>query len=181
MIPGSTDWMPEAFSYVAIADGEKRHNMARIYGGHFCSKGHRVPAVIVVKCGTPNEATQPKPGNRGKRDSQILLMNFLSKVLFGDRMTPLEYDLYRKIRYLTHITADKYEAALCVDADTKVIMMEWHLHTILRSSQMRSEICFPYLDLIQLSWGYAEKLELLIRVHLGSRPFRSLSISYHII
>lgn len=120
MIPGTTDWMPEAFSYVAIADGEKRHNMARIYGGHFCSNGHRVPAVVVVKCGTPNEATQPKPGNRGKRDSQILLMNFLSKVLFGDRMTPLEYDLYRKIRYLTHITADKYEAALCVDADTKV-------------------------------------------------------------
>ncbi|CAM6031967.1 unnamed protein product, partial [Sphagnum compactum] len=113
-------WLPEAFSYVAIADGEKRHNMARIFAGHYSSNGHKVPAVVVVKCGTPAEALNPKPGNRGKRDSQILLMSFLSKVLFGDRMTPLEYDLYRKIRHLTNVTADQFEAALCVDADTKV-------------------------------------------------------------
>ena len=118
--PSDPSWLPKAYSYVAIADGKKRHNMARIFAGHYSSKGHRVPALVVVKCGTPEEATTAKPGNRGKRDSQIILMAFLSKVLFHDRMTPLEYDMFIKIRSLMNITPDLFEVTLCVDADTRV-------------------------------------------------------------
>lgn len=111
---------PELLSYVAIVDGVKRHNMARVYAGFYSSKEHRVPIILVVKCGGPAEAEAAKPGNRGKRDSQIILMSFFSKVLFDDRMTPLEYDIFYKIYRLTGIMPDQYEAVLMVDADTKV-------------------------------------------------------------
>lgn len=56
-------------SYVAIADGSKQHNMAQVFYGTFDHDGRSVPTVLVVKCGTPAEANEPKPGNRGKRDS----------------------------------------------------------------------------------------------------------------
>lgn len=93
--------------------------MAKVYTGYVTSNGHRVPTIVVVKCGTPAEANAPKPGNRGKRDSQIILMTFLAHVLFDDRMTPLDYDLFRKITRLTGVYPDQYEAVLMVDADTK--------------------------------------------------------------
>jgi chitin synthase len=70
---------------------------------------------VVVKCGTPKERKSGgKPGNRGKRDGQIILMSFFKNVLFNERMSPLEYDLFRKIHYLTGVTPDFYESVLMV-------------------------------------------------------------------
>jgi chitin synthase len=76
--------------------------------------------MIIVKCGTPAEATQAKPGNRGKRDSQIILMSFLQKVMFDERMTELEYEMFNGLWNVTGIPPDFYEVVLMVDADTKV-------------------------------------------------------------
>ncbi|ORX61281.1 hypothetical protein DM01DRAFT_1299183 [Hesseltinella vesiculosa] len=111
---------PEAKTYLAVANGSKQYNMAKVYAGHYVCKGHKVPMILVVKCGGPNEQGKPKPGNRGKRDSQLILMNFFSRVTYNDRMTPLDYDLFQKIKYLTGVTPDVYEVVLMVDADTKV-------------------------------------------------------------
>jgi hypothetical protein len=77
-------------------------------------KGHRTPIVIVVKCGTPAEAKDAKPGNRGKRDSQMILMNFFSSVTYNSRMTPLDYDLFRKTQALMGVTPDFFEVCLMV-------------------------------------------------------------------
>ena len=139
---------PEAYSYVALADGERRHNMAKVYAGRYHVDGHSVPTIVVVKCGTPEEVASgaKKPGNRGKRDSQIILMQFLSKVMFNDRMTPLEFDLFTKMTAICgppimptqgqggngsipllldqqtdKVTPDMFELVLMVDADTKVM------------------------------------------------------------
>lgn len=77
--------------------------------------GARTPTVIVVKCGTEQEAaTEKKPGNRGKRDSQLILMNFFSRVTYNDRMTPLDFDLFRKIHVLMGVTPDFFEVCLMV-------------------------------------------------------------------
>ncbi|GES94844.1 glycosyltransferase family 2 protein [Rhizophagus clarus] len=111
---------PQPRSYVAIADGSKRHNMAKVYAGHFPWKDSKVPMVCVVKCGTPEEQGKPKPGNRGKRDSQLILMNFFSRITYNDRMSPLDYELFRKIHHLMGVTPDFFEIVLMVDADTKV-------------------------------------------------------------
>ncbi|KAM0248076.1 hypothetical protein ACHAP5_003657 [Fusarium lateritium] len=121
--------MVEPFSYVAVASGSKRHNMAKIYCGFYdygkssripADRQQRVPMMVVVKCGTPDEATKSKPGNRGKRDSQIILMSFLQKVMFDERMTELEYEMFNGLWKVTGISPDYYEIILMVDADTKV-------------------------------------------------------------
>jgi len=119
---------PEPKSYVAIAEGKKRHNMAKIYAGWYrnalTTLGSKIPMIGIVKCGTeserlgPNKA--PKPGNRGKRDSQILLLGFLSRVMFNDRMTEFDFDLFTKIHELTGVYADVYESIMMIDADTIV-------------------------------------------------------------
>ncbi|ORZ19580.1 chitin synthase-domain-containing protein [Absidia repens] len=111
---------PEPKSYLAVAIGEKQYNMAKVYAGHYVCKGHKVPLILIVKCGSPAEQGKPKPGNRGKRDSQLILMNFFSRVTYNDRMTPLDYELFQKIKYITGVTPDLYEVVLMVDADTKV-------------------------------------------------------------
>ncbi|PQE11686.1 Chitin synthase 4 protein [Rutstroemia sp. NJR-2017a WRK4] len=118
-----------AFSYVAVANGSKRHNMAKVYAG-FYDYGHdstipadkqvRVPMMCIVKCGTPDEASKSKPGNRGKRDSQIILMSFLQKVMFDERMTELEFEIFNGFWKISGISPDFYEVVLMVDADTKV-------------------------------------------------------------
>lgn len=119
----------QPFSYVAVSSGSKRHNMAKVYAGFYdygeksvipLEKQQRVPMMIIVKCGTPDEAHKSKPGNRGKRDSQIILMSFLQKVMFDERMTELEFEMFNGIWMITGIPPDFYEIVLMVDADTKV-------------------------------------------------------------
>jgi chitin synthase len=118
----------QAHSYVAIADGHKRHNMAKVYAGFYDydsntvekSKQQRVPIVLVAKVGNPLETEDVKAGNRGKRDSQIVLMSFLQKIIFDERMTTFEYEFFNSIWRCTGVCPDRYELVLCVDADTKV-------------------------------------------------------------
>lgn len=119
----------QTFSYVAVASGSKRHNMAKVYSGFYdygedsvipTEKQQRVPMMVVVKCGTEDEAKKSKPGNRGKRDSQIILMSFLQKVMFDERMTELEFEMFNGLWRITGISPDFYEIVLMVDADTKV-------------------------------------------------------------
>lgn len=119
----------QPFSYVAVASGSKRHNMAKVYSGFYdygadsripLGKQQRVPMILVSKVGTPAEASKSKPGNRGKRDSQIIMMSFLQKVMFDERMTELEYEMFNGMWKVTGISPDFYEIVLMVDADTKV-------------------------------------------------------------
>ncbi|KAJ2884040.1 Chitin synthase, class 3 [Coemansia asiatica] len=118
----------QPYSYVSIAQGAKRHNMAKLYAGYYApnelspehARNNRVPMILVVKCGTPEEASEAKPGNRGKRDSQIILMSFLQRVMFDERMTELEYELFNAMWNVTGVTPDNFEIVLMVDADTKV-------------------------------------------------------------
>ncbi|EIW87179.1 glycosyltransferase family 2 protein [Coniophora puteana RWD-64-598 SS2] len=118
----------EAHSYVAIADGHKRHNMAKVYAGFYDyddnsverTKQQRVPMVVVAKVGNPLERGEAKPGNRGKRDSQIVLMAFLQKAMFDERMTTFEYEFFNSVWRVTGVSPDRYELVLCVDADTKI-------------------------------------------------------------
>ena len=69
---------PEPLSFLSLGNGAKQHNMGKVYAGLYECSGHVVPYLVIVKIGTPTERS--RPGNRGKRDSQILLMRFLNKV-----------------------------------------------------------------------------------------------------
>lgn len=69
---------PEPLSFQSLGEGAKQHNMGKIYAGLYECSGHVVPYLVIVKVGKPTE--RPKPGNRGKRDSQMVVMHFLNKV-----------------------------------------------------------------------------------------------------
>jgi chitin synthase len=68
---------PEPLSFISLGEGAKQHNMGKVYSGLYECSGHVVPYLVVVKVGKPMERT--RPGNRGKRDSQMVLMHFLNK------------------------------------------------------------------------------------------------------
>ncbi|KAJ3044792.1 hypothetical protein HDV00_000669 [Rhizophlyctis rosea] len=112
---------PEAKSYFAIAEGTgpKQHNKAKVYSGLYQVKARAVPFILVVKVGKENE--KAKPGNRGKRDSQMILMKFLNKVHFHSPMTPLDLEMYHHIKDIIGVDPYLYEYILMVDADTEVV------------------------------------------------------------
>nr|CAG8434853.1 941_t:CDS:2 [Entrophospora candida] len=110
---------PEPLSFLSLGDGAKQHNMGKIYSGLYECNGHVVPYLVVVKMGKPTERS--RPGNRGKRDSQMILMKFLNKVHFNSEMTPLELEMYHQIKYVIGVNPSFYEYVLMVDADTEVM------------------------------------------------------------
>jgi chitin synthase len=69
---------PEPLSFLSLGEGQKQHNMGKVYAGLYEHAGHVVPYVVLVKVGKPSE--RHRPGNRGKRDSQMLLLHFFNKV-----------------------------------------------------------------------------------------------------
>ncbi|KAJ2877034.1 hypothetical protein GGH93_000298 [Coemansia aciculifera] len=113
------DYDPPGRDYLAIAEGSRRHNIGKVYSGLYEFEGHVVPFMVVVKVGTIDESN--RSGNRGKRDSQILLMAFFNKVHFDLPMTPLELEMYHQIRHIIGIEPSNFEYILQVDADTEVM------------------------------------------------------------
>jgi chitin synthase len=119
-IPTGMPPEPEPYSYVSIGYGAMRHNMAQVYSGYYLYEGQNIPCVLINKVGNPTERGRPNAGNRGKRDSQLILMQWLNKLAFNDRMTPLEFDLSDKLTRLTGKFPTIYDLVLMVDADTRV-------------------------------------------------------------
>ncbi|OAC98133.1 chitin synthase [Mucor lusitanicus CBS 277.49] len=109
---------PEALSFLSVGEGQKQHNMAKVYSGLYECQGHVVPYIVVSKVGKLSE--RQKPGNRGKRDSQLILMRFLNKVHFNAPMTPMELEVYHQIKNIIGVNPSFYEFVLMVDADTEV-------------------------------------------------------------
>ncbi|EEB93025.1 hypothetical protein MPER_08378, partial [Moniliophthora perniciosa FA553] len=109
---------PEPLSFVSLGEGAKQHNMGKVYSGLYECSGHVVPYLVVVKVGKPNERS--RPGNRGKRDSQMVVMHFLNKVHFNAPMNPLELEMYHQIKNVIGVNPTFYEYLFTVDADTTV-------------------------------------------------------------
>ncbi|ORX48286.1 hypothetical protein DM01DRAFT_1309811 [Hesseltinella vesiculosa] len=110
---------PEPLSFFSVGEGQRQHNMGKVYSGLYECHGHVVPYVVVAKCGRPSE--RQKPGNRGKRDSQLVLMRFLNKVHFNAPMAPMELEIFHQIKNVIGVHPSFYEFVLMVDADTEVM------------------------------------------------------------
>ncbi|KAJ5287302.1 Chitin synthase 8 [Penicillium angulare] len=109
---------PEPLSFESLGEGMKQHNMGKIYSGLYEVQGHIVPYLVVVKVGKPSEVS--RPGNRGKRDSQMVLMRFLNRVHYNMPMSPMELEMHHQIRNIIGVNPTFYEFILQVDADTMV-------------------------------------------------------------
>jgi len=112
---------PEPLSFTSLGEGAKQHNMGKVYSGLYECSGHVVPYLVVVKIGKPTERS--RPGNRGKRDSQMVIMHFLNKVHFNAPMNPLELEMYHQIKNVIGVNPTFYEYLFTVDADTTVDTM----------------------------------------------------------
>ncbi|KAJ3089172.1 hypothetical protein HK102_007026 [Quaeritorhiza haematococci] len=110
---------PAPLSFQSLGEGNKQHNMGKVYSGLYETQGHVVPFIVVVKVGKPSERN--RPGNRGKRDSQMVLMRFLSRVHFNQPMSPLELEMYHHMKNIIGVDPAFYEYVFMVDADTEVI------------------------------------------------------------
>jgi chitin synthase len=115
-VPDTVD--PEPLSFESLGEGMKQHNMGKVYSGLYEVQGHIVPFLVIVKIGKPSEVS--RPGNRGKRDSQMILMRFLNRVHYNAPMSPMELEMYHQIRNIIGVNPTFYEFMLQIDADTVV-------------------------------------------------------------
>ncbi|KAI9307196.1 chitin synthase-domain-containing protein, partial [Cunninghamella echinulata] len=109
---------PEPLMFKSIGEGSKQLNYGKVYSGLYECEGHVVPYLVIAKVGKASE--RAKPGNRGKRDSQMILMNFLNKVHFDHPMTPMELEMFHQIKNVIGVHPSFYEYILMVDSDTEV-------------------------------------------------------------
>ncbi|KAF3937432.1 hypothetical protein ABW19_dt0208553 [Dactylella cylindrospora] len=109
---------PPALPFKSVGEGSKQLNYGKVYSGLYEFEGRVVPYIVVVKVGKESETS--KPGNRGKRDSQVLLMDFLNKVHHRTPMSPLQLELFHQINNVIGVDPELYEYMLMVDADTCV-------------------------------------------------------------
>jgi chitin synthase len=111
---------PPALPFWSVGEGSEQLNYGKVYSGLYEFEGNVVPYIVVVKMGKESEQQKSKPGNRGKRDSQILLMSFLNRVHFRSAMNPLELEMFHQINNIIGVDPELYEYLLMVDADTMV-------------------------------------------------------------
>ncbi|KAK4506134.1 hypothetical protein PRZ48_004099 [Zasmidium cellare] len=111
---------PPALPFKSLGNGAEQLNYGKVYSGLYEYEGNVVPYLVVVKVGKESEQRKSKPGNRGKRDSQILLMSFLNRVHHRSPMNPLELEMFHQINNIIGVDPELYEYAFMVDADTKV-------------------------------------------------------------
>ncbi|KAG9245250.1 chitin synthase-domain-containing protein [Calycina marina] len=111
---------PPALPFKSVGDSSEQLNYGKVYSGLYEYEGNVVPYVVVVKVGKESEQSKSKPGNRGKRDSQILLMSFLNRVHHRSPMSPLELEMFHQINNIIGVDPELYEYLLMVDADTSV-------------------------------------------------------------
>ena len=106
---------PQDQLYLSVGGGEKAINRAKVYAGYFSrGRGHRTPMMCIVKTGIEGE--NGKKGNRGKRDSQMIVAGWLNRVMYNERMSPLDYEIFGKAKELMGITPDCFELLLMVRA-----------------------------------------------------------------
>jgi len=111
-VPEGVD--PEPLSFESLGEGQKQHNMGKVYSGLYEVQGHIVPFLVLVKVGKPSEVS--RPGNRGKRDSQMVIMRFLNRVHYNLPMSPLELEMHHQIRNIIGVNPTFYEFLFQIDA-----------------------------------------------------------------
>lgn len=111
---------PPALPFRSVGQGSDQLNYAKVYSGLYEYEGNVVPYIVVVKVGKESEQAKTKPGNRGKRDSQVLLMHFLNRVHHRAPMSPMELEIFHQINNVIGVDPELYEYCFMVDADTSV-------------------------------------------------------------
>ena len=95
-------------------------NYAQIHYGTTAAKGLKY--LVIEKVGTNNERDSPRAGNRGKRDSLVIMMGLLNRIHYGKDLTSLDIAIVDALDYL-QVSIDDVEHLLAIDADTRISKM----------------------------------------------------------
>jgi chitin synthase len=108
----------ELYEYDSI--GLLTTNRARVYHGYYEVEDRSLKYLVVVKHGLPMEQTgSAKPGNRGKRDSQLVIMGYFNRVYHGRELTELDAAIEDALIDL-NMQSDDMRLLMTIDADTRV-------------------------------------------------------------
>lgn len=116
------DWDDDpTYHYRSI--GKMRDNYASVYTGVYEKeieeKLYTLKYVVIVKRGAPSERGGGRPGNRGKRDSQLVITGMLNRI--HHNREPSELDMaFVKALFNLGLPAKDIEYLMCIDADTRV-------------------------------------------------------------
>ncbi|KAI8332431.1 chitin synthase-domain-containing protein [Chlamydoabsidia padenii] len=119
----STAQTPTPHAYVSLGQQRRKINYAKVYSGFYETGRNRVPFMVIVKVGASGEISVGRArGNRGKRDSMLMILGFLERCthLSTNRMTPLEYELFNQCYNVLGIDPRRFKYMLVTDADTQV-------------------------------------------------------------
>lgn len=123
---------PIAQPYTSLGQGKKRINYGRVYSGYYETGRNRVPYLVIVKLGHPSHHYEEEEesrgdreaptGNRGKRDSLVLVFGFLERCmnLANNRITPLDYEIFNQCYNVLGIDPRLFKYLLVTDADIQV-------------------------------------------------------------
>jgi chitin synthase len=165
---------PNIFKYQSLGKGPLRQNCGKVYSGIFNHRGNHVPYIVVVKLGNGSE--QVKPGNRGKRDSQLLLLRFLSRIHFQSDMSPLELEIFHHMKNILQKHPKLFEYLLMVDSDTTITenALNKLIATMVHDSKIAGLCGETLVDNEKQSWvTMIQVYEYFISHHL-SKAFESL-------
>ena len=70
-------------SYKCKSIGELTENRAKVYHGIYKDAGKELKYMVIVKTGLISERGNPRAGDRGKRDSQLLFAGLLNRFHHG--------------------------------------------------------------------------------------------------
>ncbi|KAJ3355760.1 hypothetical protein HDU91_005652 [Kappamyces sp. JEL0680] len=112
---GNTSSDPPTRMYHSLGNGNLQLNMAKVYSGLYHHHGHQMPYIVVVKTGELSNN-----GNRGKRDSQLILMGFLSRLHMQKPLCPLDLEIQYHFLYKVGVDARNFEFLLYLDGDTEI-------------------------------------------------------------
>ena len=108
----------ELYGYGSI--GLLTENKARVYHGYYEVEDRSLKYLVVVKHGLPMEQQgSAKPGNRGKRDSQLIVMGYFNRIYHGRELTELDAAIEDGLIDL-NMQSDDMRLLMTIDADTRV-------------------------------------------------------------
>ena len=105
-----------SYSYRGI--GAQRENRANIYSGILKRGRKKLKYLVIVKCGVESEVGG-RAGNRGKRDSQLIITGLFNRVHHNRPMCDLDAAISRELTAL-RVPANQIEYLMTIDADTRV-------------------------------------------------------------
>jgi chitin synthase len=108
----------ELYGYESI--GLLTENKARVYHGYYEVEDRSLKYLVVVKHGLPMEQQgSAKPGNRGKRDSQLIIMGYFNRIYHGRELSELDAAIEDALIDL-NMQSDDMRLLMTIDADTRV-------------------------------------------------------------